>query len=367
MKRIFHVISHFELGGAERVAINIARSVNPDYEYHIVEVIRGRSAFTHQLLLELESAGIHYHRSPIPVYISFHYVFERLAALLFPLWFFFLYRKYRPAVIHTHTDIPDLAIYHLRLWQKRLTAKTALVRTIHNTRLWIGMERKGANIEQMFQKAQANIAISESTADNYQQAYGQRPPIIFNGTEVSNPQPYQELRAGKVNVVFAGRLEQQKGIDTLVGIIKMLADDDRYFFHIFGSGSLEPMLDELRGLPNVVIREPLFGLSSYLSSFDYVLMPSRHEGLATLSIEASLSHTPTIINDCPGLRDTMPADWPLKVKGNDMEMYRELFKKIIPNGSQQEWGNKAYHYSIQRFTIQQMQEQYERFYASRTD
>ena len=39
MKRVFHIISHFDMGGAERVAVNIAKSGNPDIEYHIVELI----------------------------------------------------------------------------------------------------------------------------------------------------------------------------------------------------------------------------------------------------------------------------------------------------------------------------------------
>lgn len=367
MKRIFHVVSHFELGGAERVAINIARSATPDYEYHIVEVIRGRSAFTDSLLQELHAAGIVFHRSPIPVLISFHYVFERLAALLFPLWFVFIYRKYRPDVIHCHTDIPDLAVYCFRLWFSRLTSKTVILRTIHNTRLWVGMERKGRKIEQMFQHSGANIAISEATADAYQQQYAQRPPIIFNGTELPPSQPYAGIKPGMLNIVFAGRFVEQKGISVLVDIIKSLADDNRYFFHIFGSGPLQPLLDGMSDLPNVAVHPPLFGLSACLSSFDYVLMPSLHEGLATLSIEASLSHTPTIINACPGLRDTLPDDWPLKVGGNDMAMYHHLFNEVIPNGHREHWGNVAYEFSKQRFSIRQMQEQYERLYASRTN
>ena len=367
MKRIFHIISHFELGGAERVAINIARSANPDYEYHVVEVIRGRSEYTHGLLQELQAAGIRYHRSPVPVFISFHYVFERLAAILFPLWFFFLFRKYRPSVIHSHTDIPDMAVYMLYRWFRKMTKKTALVRTIHNTRLWVGMESKGKKIEQMFQQCQANVAISEATADYYQQCFGMRPPIIFNGIEIPVPQSYQGLKADRLNIVFAGRLEEQKGVGALVDIVKMLADDNRYFFHIFGNGTQESMLHELRPLSNVAVGPPLLGLPAYLASFDYVLMPSLHEGLATLSIEASLSHIPTIINDCPGLRDTLPADWPLKVHGNDLAEYRVLFEKTIPDGKARLWGEEAYAFANKRFLIQQMQENYEKLYASRTN
>ena len=48
--KVFHIVTHLDLGGAERVAINIANSDNPDIEYHIVEVVRGKSDFTKQLI-----------------------------------------------------------------------------------------------------------------------------------------------------------------------------------------------------------------------------------------------------------------------------------------------------------------------------
>lgn len=31
---------HIDIGGAERVDINIAKSKNPEFEYHVVEVVR---------------------------------------------------------------------------------------------------------------------------------------------------------------------------------------------------------------------------------------------------------------------------------------------------------------------------------------
>lgn len=46
MLKVFHIISHFEVGGAERVAINIAKSKTPDIQYHLVEVVRGNSEFS---------------------------------------------------------------------------------------------------------------------------------------------------------------------------------------------------------------------------------------------------------------------------------------------------------------------------------
>ena len=45
------------MGGAERVAVSIAGSANPDIEYHVVELIRTRSEFTSAFIAELEAGG----------------------------------------------------------------------------------------------------------------------------------------------------------------------------------------------------------------------------------------------------------------------------------------------------------------------
>lgn len=109
-KKVFHIISHFDMGGAERVAVNIARSKTPEFEYHIVEVLRARSPFTATFIAEMREAGIVYHRGILPD-VRFHFLFERLAALLFPLTFLFTFLRYRPAVIHAHTEAADLCTY----------------------------------------------------------------------------------------------------------------------------------------------------------------------------------------------------------------------------------------------------------------
>lgn len=80
--KIFHIISHFDVGGAERVAINICKSHNNNFTYHIVEIVRGKSEFTKQLLNELKENNIEYHRSPISS--------NKLGIILFPIWFLIL-------------------------------------------------------------------------------------------------------------------------------------------------------------------------------------------------------------------------------------------------------------------------------------
>ena len=356
------------MGGAERVALNIAKSKNDDFEYHIVEVTRGRSDFTQRFIGEMRQAHIHYHRSPLPV-VSFHYLFEKMAAILFPLWFVFLFRKYHPAVIHCHSEIPEWATYRLFHLFPHLTSSCRVVRTIHNTSLWQGLLKTGRKVETWLQAQDANIAISTSVVENYEKVYHAVPPIIYNGIAPSPaPKRYPHLVPGKTNILFAGRMEQQKGIKHLIDIILQLKNDSRYFFHILGDGHLKPMLVErLAGLQNVSIQPPLYGLPDYLGSFDYLLMPSEHEGLALLSIEASMEGTPTIINAAQGLEDTMPADWPLKVVDNQLTGYMHLFNDIIPNGNKDAWGKEAKQFAQSHFSIEKMQREYERVYHTKVD
>lgn len=361
------------MGGAEQVALNISKSKSDDFEYHIVEVIRGRSSFTHQFVDEMQKANIHYHRSPIAI-VSFHYIFEKMATILFPLWFVFIFQKYHPNIIHCHSEIPEWATYRLFHLFPNITRKCQVVRTIHNTSLWNGLKHTGQKVENWLQDLQANVAISTSVLKNYEQEYlmnsesGHRatPPIIYNGVAPSSTKlSYTKLKGGRINILFAGRMEEQKGIKHLATIIKHLEDNTQYHFHIFGEGRLKDWLVKQIGEQgNVSINPPLFGLQRYLSSFDYLLMPSEHEGLALLSIEASMEGVPTIINAAKGLEDTLPADWELKVTDNRIDEYLHLLETVIPNGNRNKWGEIAKEYAQANFCIEKMQQEYERIYRA---
>ena len=361
--KVFHIITHIDLGGAERIAINIAKGgTTAGIEMHVVEVLRSNSAMTPVMIKEMKEAGITVHRAPIPLLFRYHYIMEKILAWCFPLWFIWIWCKHRPDVIHTHTEIPDIATFSLcKLFP---FVHTKIVRTIHNTKLWSGMEYTGNKIEYFMQRHNANVSISSSVQKCYYASYHELTPIIYNGIEQAEQQPYTHIKQGKKNVCFAGRLEEQKGINTLCKVVKALKDDTRYHFHIFGSGRLQPMVEELIGSPNVSINPPLNNLSSYLSSFDYVFMPSLYEGLATLSIEASFAHTLVLANRAEGLVDTLPEDWPLIVNDNDLELWIDLFTNTLPAIDYEGLATTALQHTLKYFTLEKMQEQYFKFYTN---
>lgn len=363
-KKVFHIISHFDMGGAERVAVNIARSESPQFEYHVVEVLRAHSGFTATFIDELHEAGITPHRGIIPD-VRFHFLFERIAALLFPFHFIFTFLRHRPDVIHAHTEAADLCVFVFFTLFPWLCKRCRIIRTIHNTRLWTGQKHVGHRVERFYRHHGSNVAISLSVREAYCREYGERPPIIYNGVAPVSQEAYPDIVTGKKNVLFAGRFEQQKGIDVLIRVIKELHDDKRYFFHVIGDGSMRGEITAaLQGLPNVRICPPVFAISRYLPSFDYMFMPSEFEGLSIMSIEASMAHLPNIINRCLGLKDTLPPQWPLAVSGNSVDGYLNIFRNVLPSMSRAALAGDAFAFACEHFSLRRMQQAYEMKYAA---
>lgn len=368
MVKVFHIIARMDVGGAERVALSIARRQSATTRQHIVELQRGTSPFTAQILRELRDAGIPYHRSPFPVLFHWHYIAEKIIAILFPLRMLWLWLRYRPDIIHCHTEMPDMAAWlSLRLFP---FMGVRVVRTIHNTQLWSGMPFVGPRVERFMQQRNANIAISPNVQQAYHKAYGTLPVVIYNGVEPVQQKRYEALPPAdkdtqpKKKILFAGRLEEQKGIDVLCSIITALKNDARYHFYLFGAGRQQTLVDDLRTLPNVTINTPLHGLASYLSNFDYVIMPSRHEGLSIMALEASMNGVPLMINRCDGLTDTLPPHWPLAVTDNDLQQWLTLFRDVLPTIDRDALSHEAHRYASQHFSIEKMQQAYEALYNS---
>lgn len=199
--------------------------------------------------------------------------------------------------------------------------------------------------------------------DCYTREYGSQPPIIYNGVPEVEQKAYDGLKAGKTNILFAGRFDDQKGIVHLVAVIKGLQDMPQYHFHVIGGGRLQEMVDrELGGLPNVTVRPPLYGISGYLASFDYMFMPSEFEGLPLMSVEAAFAGLPVVCSGCKGLNETIPQDWPLVAHYNSHEQHFHIFRSVIPNADRTMLSQQARQFVAVRFGVEQMQRKYEKLY-----
>lgn len=355
--KVIQVVTHFDMGGAERIAINIAKSKS-GVEYHMMEVAKGDSSFSTEFIKEMEDAGIIYHRSSASS--------NKKGLLSFPFRLRRLIKQIQPDVIQTHTENPDLGVYLTYKLFPGLFKNIIIVRTLHNTVLWQSWKSIGIHVERFIQSHKANITNSKMIAEVYQKEYGIDPNIklIYNGFAPVDQVKYDKIVEDKKNVLFAGRFHSQKGLPVLIETIKRV-NPDVYHFHIAGKGELEKeLLEGLKDVKNVSITGPIFGLSKYLSSFDFVFIPSVHEGLNSLSIECALSKTPVIINNCDGLNETVPEDYPLKVDNNSVDGYVELFK-MLETADSISFANISHTYALEHFSMKKMQEQYELLYKSK--
>lgn len=355
--KILQVITHFDVGGAEKVALNIVKSKSFGIQYFVIEVVYADTEYTKEILRELDVECIRYFRSNVSS--------TKKAILTFPIRMKRVFDEINPDVVQVHTETPDLAMY---LFHKLYPSyKFKLVRTLHNTVLWQSWGWVGRIVEHYIKAEKANVSNSLAVTDAYVKKFGKDDNItlIYNGFATQKQLPYAGIKEGKVNVLFAGRFVPQKGIDVLVKVIQKCKNQNIHF-HVAGQGEFAQMVQEsLRKIENVTISGPITNLSKYVGAFDYVIITSVHEGLNSLSIEASFNGTPCIINDIDGLNETLPKDWPLKVVGNNVQQYLDILENI-ESLNHTMLCKKAHDFVDEHFSMAKMQSEYEKLYRHKT-
>lgn len=100
-----------------------------------------------------------------------------------------------------------------------------------------------------------------------------------------------------------GRLDGQKGFDTLIKAFRQCADPD-IALHIIGEGAEEVALRSLAGDdPRIVFRGFYEDATAALASIDVVVMPSRWEAYGLVAIETLASGRRLLCSNIDGLRD----------------------------------------------------------------
>ena len=112
-------------------------------------------------------------------------------------------------------------------------------------------------------------------------------------------------------ILFVGRLDlQQKGLDFLIEIARSVvpAHPD-VVFEIIGEGSDRQALEELIAQNQLQANFQILGyrpqdqLLTHMQAAHLMVIPSRHEGLAKVGLEAVFASLPLVAFDCGGVRD----------------------------------------------------------------
>lgn len=319
--RVLQIITAFQLGGAEQVAIDLALWLKRSGQEPIICCI-GRSAAAGDVgewqRRTIAEAGIEA--------IEIGGGNLRVNMLTGPFRLARLIRKLKPDIVHAHVDHADFVVSAAR----RLTS-FPIVRTIHNTVLWPTHYWPGYISEQGLRDDRV-VAVSQDAMQAYRDLrgkYGLAPSphqiVIVDGVPIPSDKELVRRRAArpasdKRIVAFLGRYDGpkgQKGLDLLLAALQTFTarECEGVEFHVYTTGHANADLAKMIAALDVDCRllPPISNARARLTDFDLVVMPSRFEGMPLLALETLAAGVPLLGADAPGLRLAMPTDWPLKV------------------------------------------------------
>lgn len=296
--KILHIITGLELGGAEKLLANVTNFQCLLHEIHII-YLKNNNRIEH--LFNPSIKIIH-----IPLKISSHKKIRKYI------------NQVMPDIVHTHLGHADL----LGMWACR-GLKLKLCCTMHN--IWF----KFSSIDYIifalyfiFFKTIAKkckvICISKAVATHVEKKLGVKKNNIFllynaipELTEkLSKIESKKQLMIaeGQFIILFVGRLEKQKSVDTLLRAISILSPKIQEIkCIILGDGSkredLMFLASQLRIDEKIVFKGLVDGPEKYFSASDVFVLPSIFEGLGIVILEAFRAGLPVVASDIEGPKE----------------------------------------------------------------
>lgn len=134
---------------------------------------------------------------------------------------------------------------------------------------------------------------------------------VLNGAGVNlDDYPYQSYpQEGPVRFLFVGRVMREKGVDELFAAAKRMKQEygDGVEFHIVGSfeEGYKPLMDELEQAGVVQYHGYQSDMKRFYAMASCVVLPSYHEGMSNVLLEAAASGRPLITSDISGCREAV--------------------------------------------------------------
>ena len=135
--------------------------------------------------------------------------------------------------------------------------------------------------------------------------------VVLNGAGVNlEDYPYQSYpQEGAVRFFFVGRVMHEKGVDELFAAAKRMKEKygGGVEFHIVGSfeEGYKPLMDELEQTGVVRYHGYQSDMKRFYAMAGCVVLPSYHEGMSNVLLEAAASGRPLITSSIPGCREAV--------------------------------------------------------------
>lgn len=311
--KILHIITSLELGGAEKLLLDLIPSQKKQGESVELLVLDTKN----QVFLEdFIKRGVKVHTLKTNNKKSFKNIFE-IANLI---------KKENFTVVHAH-------LVHSQIWTslaKRLVKKVKFITTEHST----SNKRRDNEMFKILDKFIFNsfdkvVAISQGTAESLVKWIGlslKKLEIIENGVSLRAFMGRPRERKGD-KLIMVSRFHQSKDHLTVLRALKSLPKN--YILTFVGEGETEEkVLREVKML-ELESRVQFLGFSNgvpgLLKRHDIGIQSSNFEGFGISALEAMASGTPLVASNVPGLSEVVGDGGLLFELGNE----KDLVEKIL--------------------------------------
>ncbi|WP_164140737.1 glycosyltransferase [Serratia marcescens] len=220
-------------------------------------------------------------------------------------------RKEKPDVIHVHSTFAGV-VCRLLTPLVRMTCRPKIIYCPHAFSFLMDTSEKKkkvyAKIEKILQKNTDVIICTSEYEKRTALMAGLSPDnltVVYNGVEppVTLSDDTNPYRQDKINILFVGRFDYQKGFD----LVQRIADelDDRFLITIVGGNV------HAKEQPASHARMDFKGwltsaeMAPYFTYADVLLMPSRWESFGLVAVEAESYGLPVVASRCSSLPEVV--------------------------------------------------------------
>ena len=350
--------------GAERLLVEVLRYRSSHYRYQLLCLAEGGP-----LVEDVKALGV-------PVSI----LGKKRGLDLAHGWALYRWlREHRPSVVHTHLFTAD-AWGRTLAWLARVPG---IFSTVHSTNSW--KSRLHLFIDRCLAQVSDQVIACSSQVELTLREQGipqARLMCIANGVDLQRIAQAEPISLSDefsipndcVKFALVGRLHEAKGHTDLIPVLQELATQGQRFVVLFiGEGELEQDLKssvQACALDQHVVftgfRKDVIAL---LKSIDFLLMPSRWEGLPITLLESMACGTPVLASRVGGIPDVIEhgQNGLLFEAGSQQQLRQELLSLLQPDDSSRqkrraEMGNAARETVVARYSAESVAAAYDKLY-----
>ncbi|MFU8627855.1 glycosyltransferase family 4 protein [Raoultella ornithinolytica] len=225
-------------------------------------------------------------------------------------------KKEKPNIIHLHSTFAGLIIrvlYAIKLLRKN---DVTIVYTPHAFSFLRDTSSLNKNIygaiEAYLSQHTDKIICTSIYEFNQGVKYGldeSKMQVIYNGVDLKKIKlefdgVYDQEQHKKINILFLGRFDYQKGYDRLIYIIENL-DENKFHFNIIGDAVHDQVTKIDKSNVSYHGWVEFCDLKNFFLNSDFMLMPSRWESFGLVAVESQCYGLPVLASKCSSLPEVV--------------------------------------------------------------